>query len=228
MLKTSRRRAPLLAPERVSPSVLLRCLCHDLNNLLMVISATAEFLQSGYGEPRAHAERLAEASNIARRLVQALSTVQAEPELTPVPVAGAVSAALRLADPRRPTLVEAAVRIAPSMVVLADRTQLELALFNLIINAYEAMEDRAGDVTVSATRRHREVAITVRDSGPGLPAEVRDRLFTTRVTTKTHEACHGFGLLATHAVITGMGGQLAVDSAQESGTAFTITLPAAG
>ena len=67
--------------------------------------------------------------------------------------------------------------------VRADATQLEMALFNLVTNALDAMPG-GGTLSIAAAARPDGVRIEVADTGPGIPAEVIDRLFDPWVTTK--------------------------------------------
>lgn len=106
-------------------------------------------------------------------------------------------------------------------------------MFNLVLNACQATRDR-GRVTVSVRRvsgRERPTglplpgaswAIDVQDDGPGIPADVQDRLFEPFATTKP--GGNGLGLAVVHRAVEAHRGVVLVDS-HTTGTRFTIYLP---
>ena len=112
--------------------------------------------------------------------------------------------------------------------VIADKTQLVQILVNLIRNAIQALaavRSGTGSVTVSGRAGVGNVEIIVADNGPGIATEVRDRLFTPFVTTKTSGM--GLGLSISRSIAEAHHGQLTVESLATGGTAFHIVLPAA-
>lgn len=111
---------------------------------------------------------------------------------------------------------------APS--VPADPAQLTHLLLNLLLNALEAMP-RGGVVRVRLRRLpHRNaLALTVSDTGPGIPAEIRSRLFQPFVTTKENGT--GLGLAICRQIVQEHGGKIRVRSGK-SGTTVQVTLPA--
>ena len=91
---------------------------------------------------------------------------------------------------RVPTLAHS-VRIETSvpdeaLVVAGDPVLLEWALESLVKNAIDALAGRGGRIALSAERRDGGVRIRVEDDGPGIPRELRSRIFEPGVTTKTH------------------------------------------
>lgn len=108
--------------------------------------------------------------------------------------------------------------------VLADRIQLQQAIVNLVRNAVEAVEGQERrDVLV----RGRPVSgaryrLAVEDSGPGVPADQRDRLFQPMTTTKANGM--GLGLSVTRTIVERHGGRLAIDSSDLGGAAFTFEI----
>ena len=113
--------------------------------------------------------------------------------------------------------------------VRADARLLRQALLNLLRNAAEAIPDEQNDrrVIVAAAIDHehggRWATVTIRDTGPGIPASDLQKIFIPFFTTKSHG--HGVGLALAHRVITEHGGTLTVANAPESGAVFTIRLP---
>ncbi len=97
------------------------------------------------------------------------------------------------------------------------------ALANLVENAIE-VSPAGGTVVVGLERAHDAVIVRVKDDGPGLPEEVREKLFSPHVTTKVGGS--GMGLFLAKQLIVGMhGGSLAIEDADGGGTVATVTLP---
>jgi two-component system, LuxR family, sensor kinase FixL len=105
-----------------------------------------------------------------------------------------------------------------------DKVQVQQVLFNLLRNAIEAMQDQPKRELVVATRlvQGRMVEISVADTGPGLEAEVRAKLFQPFVTTKAHGM--GVGLSVCRAIVESHGGRLWADDNPRGGTIFRFTL----
>lgn len=108
------------------------------------------------------------------------------------------------------------------LVGQADR--LKQALLNILINALEAMPD-GGELAIDLAPVSGSAHISVRDTGPGIPAEVLDRIYHMHFTTKSGGT--GVGLYVARSVVQSHGGMIDVKSADGSGTAFTVTLPLA-
>jgi signal transduction histidine kinase len=117
---------------------------------------------------------------------------------------------------------------AGAIDVRADARMLRQALLNLLRNAAEAIPDEQDDrrVAVGAAIDHehgrRWATITIRDTGPGIPASDLQKIFIPFFTTKSQG--HGVGLALAHRVITEHGGTLTVANAPEGGAVFTIRL----
>jgi signal transduction histidine kinase len=111
---------------------------------------------------------------------------------------------------------------------LADPQRLQLALTNLIENAIK-FSPPGRTVTVSSWRRDGEVGVTVRDEGPGIPAEDREHLFDRYYRAGAARARNlsgsGLGLAICREVAVAHGGRVWVDSTVGEGSAFTLALP---
>ncbi len=114
------------------------------------------------------------------------------------------------------------VRTAADTPVTGNRKALAGAIINLLENALQAV-DTGGRVTVSAERRGDLLAITVRDDGLGMAADVVRRLFEPFFTTRSDGT--GLGLAIARGVARAHGGGIEVHSEPGAGTEFTITLP---
>lgn len=123
------------------------------------------------------------------------------------------------------------VEVAPSLRVRLAEGQLVQVLLNLVMNASQALP--AGDPTrqqigVAAWRSGETVLIEVSDSGPGVPAGERERVFEPFVTTKPIGVGTGLGLFVCRNIVRAANGDIAVDDAPGGGALFRVSLPAAG
>ena len=109
------------------------------------------------------------------------------------------------------------------LVINADADQLRLVFTNLILNSAQAMNHR-GRLTLSANvDGDRDVAITVADTGPGIPEDIRERVFEPFFSTK-HKGS-GLGLPTAKRIIDAHGGRLRIESSPTAGTAVRVVLP---
>jgi len=112
---------------------------------------------------------------------------------------------------------------------MLDPGQIQQVLINLLTNAADAMkEHRSGrPMAIEITTRHivqkKQIEILVRDTGPGVPEELRNRIFEPNFTTK--ENGHGFGLSTSYRIMENHGGRIAVSNHEQGGAVFTMTLP---
>ena len=116
------------------------------------------------------------------------------------------------------TLGHAAARVR------GDAGQLQQVLLVLLVNAQEAMP-HGGHVWLETVGADGAVVITVRDDGPGIPAEVRDRIFEPFFTTKPDGPRTGLGLAIAAGIVEKHEGTIAVESEAGRGTQFTVRLP---
>ncbi|WP_010546144.1 PAS domain S-box protein [Sphingomonas elodea] len=113
--------------------------------------------------------------------------------------------------------------------ILADRIQVQQVLVNLLRNAVQALklvdpDDR--QITIASKKLPDQmIAISVTDSGPGLPAHVLETLFSRFSTTKGGAGGMGIGLSISKRIIEGHGGTLSAENAPGSGASFRFTLP---
>lgn len=107
--------------------------------------------------------------------------------------------------------------------VRADPQQIQQVLVNLFTNALHAMQPGGGTLAVSAHEGQNVVYIDVRDTGPGVPEEIIDRIFDPFFSTK--KTGTGLGLSVSFNIVRAHGGDLTVDSAPGHGATFTLRLP---
>ncbi len=109
--------------------------------------------------------------------------------------------------------------------VSIDRAKLRRALDNIVSNAIDVLAD-GGRIRIAASTRGDDVVLSIADTGPGIPAELRDRIFEPFATFGKANGT-GLGLAVASKAVADHGGTIAVDSAPGMGTTFTITLPMA-
>jgi two-component system sensor histidine kinase PilS (NtrC family) len=222
-------------------------LAHEIRNPLAAISGSIQILESSLpGEEADETRRLIgiavrEADRLNALITDFLHFARpapANPE--PVSVATVAEEVLRMFDAVCPASVRVSLDVPPALHVRADEGQLRQLLWNLYLNAAQAMPD-GGALDVSAAvlpaqaplaagRNAVEegtdwVEIEVADTGSGIPEEVIDRIFDPFFTTKKEGS--GLGLATVHRIVEGHGGHLSVESAVGRGTRFRIRLPLA-
>jgi len=146
------------------------------------------------------------------------------PKPLPVDLAGLVrtTADLLTGDP---ALKGVAVRIdGAAPPVLADAELLKIVFQNLLMNSAQAMQGR-GEIRVTLEPVDGLCRVRVRDVGPGIAADVFERIFTPFFTTKARGT--GLGLATAKRIVEAHAGQIAIVSSPGEGTTVTVELPAA-
>jgi two-component system NtrC family sensor kinase len=102
--------------------------------------------------------------------------------------------------------------------------QLDEVFCNLMKNALDAMADAGGFLSVRSRRRdERTIVVTVKDTGPGIPLRIREKIF--RLGTTTKPGGMGYGLWWSRTFLRRLGGDIAVESEEGRGCVLTVTLP---
>ncbi len=109
--------------------------------------------------------------------------------------------------------------------VFADREQFSRAIINLVKNALQAIpEGEKGEIEISLARRESMIVISVADNGPGIPIELRDKLFSPSFTTKTSGM--GLGLAIVKNIVENFSGKIWFETELGKGTTFYVGIPA--
>ncbi|HET6451815.1 MAG TPA: GAF domain-containing protein, partial [Spirochaetia bacterium] len=219
-------------------------MAHDINNMLSPILGYSELLLERLPPAEAPADwvrQVMRAAEQVKRLTQALLAFGRRQvlRLEPLDPSSLVRSFEKLIS--HTVRGDIVVRLTTQGTgrVLADAGQLEQVLMNLAVNAQDAMPHGGvlrldvSDAELDAAYAEGHpgvtpgpyVAITVTDTGEGIPPEIRERIFEPFFTTKAKGRGTGLGLSTVHGIVSQHKGHIAVTSAPGSGTAFTILLP---
>lgn len=211
-------------------------LAHEIRNPLHAIGINAgvveQYLESGWSAERVEAMSVSLASirDETRRLTDLLNNylglVRPEAERELVDIGELCRRTVRLLSytAKRSGVALSLVtgKDAEPVEGIADR--LQQAILNLVLNAIQAMPD-GGTITLQTLHGEKEVRLVVRDTGPGIPADLEGDLFDISVTTKTDGT--GLGLPLVRHIAEAHGGTISYRSLPGQGTEFTLTLPVA-
>ncbi|MDB5856500.1 MAG: hypothetical protein JWQ76_189 [Ramlibacter sp.] len=219
-------------------------LAHDFNNLLHAVSANLDLIKmhpgDGPGLQRWARNGLRAAARGTRLTAQLLAFSKSQ-RLHPKPLD--VTAFLREMSELLANTMGSGVALeydldSPSVSVLADRAQLELALLNLAINARDAMRGRGGVLRISTRVRRVQgdveladgqyLDLSVADAGCGMSEETRLRAFDPFFSTKAVGAGTGLGLAQVYGIARQAGGAARIVSKVGAGTTATILLRLSG
>ena len=109
--------------------------------------------------------------------------------------------------------------------VIAGQRSLTLVFVNLLHNAIEALQAH-GEIDIQGREINGWVEVTVRDTGPGIPAELHERIFDINVSPRGQAHRLGFGLWWVKTLMVRLGGNVRVESAPGEGSTFILALPA--
>jgi len=252
-LKAQVRQAQQLASLGTAAAMI----AHEVNNLLTPILSYADFALQNDDPAMAKKALTITARNV-RMLISmsgrmlelgAAKPQQSEKTDLRLAVTEALSSMCRDLEKDGITF---AMNIEEGLCAMADPLQLRQILFNLFLNAREAMAaGHSGRLTVTASRRDASglpidnrspstasgpnenlVIIQVRNTGPAIPLELLPTIFEPLQTTKPAQRngkvrCGGLGLALVRDLVRENKGTIEVQSSHEAGTTFAITLPAA-
>jgi two-component system sensor histidine kinase PilS (NtrC family) len=222
-------------------------LAHEIRNPLAAISGSIQILAGSLGDarddetPRLLDIAVREADRLNQLITDFLQYARPAPgRFGPVPVGAVAAEVLKMFESVCPAGVRVVLEAPPALHALADEGQLRQLLWNLFLNAVQAMPE-GGRLTVSAAEvppqapaaggrkapdeGARWVEISVADAALKIPEDVLDRIFDPFFTTKQDGT--GLGLATVHRIVESGGGHLTVESAVGRGTTFRVRLPRA-
>jgi PAS domain S-box-containing protein len=214
---------------------------HDFNNLLMIVSGHAQSLKKRLSEARdVRALRAIEMAatrgeNLTRQLLAFSRTLPLNP--TVISLADTVAAIRDVLAGTMHVNIEFLIDVpAATWPVRVDKSEIELALVNLAVNARDAMPD-GGRIAITAQNVSLQaqdapngaagdyVALSVADTGCGIPADLLPRVVEPFFTTKGPDKGTGLGLSQVYGLAHRSGGTVQIASEIGHGTKVTIYLP---
>jgi two-component system, NtrC family, sensor kinase len=215
-------------------------IAHEINNPLAIIRQEAEYAQFVL-KPSATGESpdLAELQDSLREIITQVDRSREithnlldfarkrEPVLQKVQINRLIEDMTRLVEKEAKNKNIALLRhYAPDLpVVTSDPPLLRQVTLNLLNNATYAVGQDGEIVITTAILPHREIMISVEDSGPGIPPEILPKIFDPFFTTKPQGKGTGLGLAICHGIIQKLGGRITAASEPGHGATFTIVLP---
>ncbi len=220
-------------------------IAHDFNNILFPIVGYTEMLADDIPEDSPMQDNVQEiliATKRARDLVEQILAFsrQNDQEIRPIRIQSILKEAIKLSRSTLPSTIEIRQDIdAGADAVLADPTQIHQIIMNLVTNAYHAMEDDGGALTLALKNVNAHagalpvgladdgayVCLTVTDTGAGMDRKTLEKIFDPYFTTKEKGKGTGLGLAVVHGIVNSCGGAVAVQSDPGRGTAFDVYFP---
>lgn len=216
-------------------------IAHDFNNLLTPILVNADLMEACgrlNEQDLVRVSRIGRAARRAREVVQSILQLgkRRPSNVFSVDVNRLVTEVVELARDLIPSHITLATSLSPDTpAIRGDGGQLHQALLNLVTNAYRALGTETGEITLrtkmsgdlSETGRG-TLVVEVEDTGPGIPPELRQRVFDPFFTTSEEGRGSGLGLAMVYSIVNGHGGHAEIVDRQDMqrGTCVRITLPA--
>ncbi len=221
-------------------------IAHDFNNILSAILGYAEMVQEDSpvgSRVRKDIDQVVNAGHRAKELVKQILAFsrQDATEHIPVQPAAIIKEALKMLRSSLPSTIDIRQDIdAEAGLVLADPTQIHQTLINLCTNAFHAMEETGGTLTISLKRialSHddlqgephvqpgRFMQLSVGDTGYGIASDIKEKIFDPYFTTKEIDKGTGMGLAIIHGIVESYQGFITCHSRPGEGTVFHVYLP---
>jgi two-component system sensor histidine kinase HydH len=221
--------ALLQAERRATAGLYAASIAHDIRNILMVVEFNVSELAADGGldgERQAMAKTALEGVEVIGRLSQRLLSIGKQ-ELPSEVVRAKLGALARkcvdlAALHKHLKYCAIAVECPVEIELPVNAAMFQQMLFNLLLNAGEAMDGR-GRILLRIERDGPKVVIEVHDSGPGFPAELRAYAFQPLFTTKASGS--GLGLVSAKVFAEMHGGSIALCASRLGGAGFRIVIP---
>lgn len=207
-------------------------LAHEVKNPLSAVLGYAQMSQRKLDNPDAVRKNLETIESETRRCNEIISNLmqfsrQESGEFADVDVNSVVEKAIGIVDHQlglnNVTIETELTDFLPP--ILGNANQLQQVLMNLAINAEQAMQPEGGVVKISTYANPRSVFIAVEDTGPGVPADVAEKIFQPFFTTKAAGDGTGLGLSVSYGIVGDHMGDISVESGESGGARFVVRLP---
>jgi signal transduction histidine kinase len=239
------RAARLEAADRLAAlGTLAAGIAHEINNPLTYLMANLQVLGEMMATTPAPAtegrrageirDLLADAMEGAERIrrivsqVQTASASQHPEEHRPVDLRATLEAALRLVGNELRHRAHVLIDLEGAPYVLGDSARLEQVFIHLLTNAAHALGEMAPhgqEVRLKLRAGADRAAVEIADTGPGIPPEIRNRIFQPFFTTKPVGTGAGLGLAICRGIVEALGGEISAESEMGRGSLFRVSLP---
>jgi len=233
-LRTSKEK--LVIAERIAAwQEIARRLAHEIKNPLTPIQMAMDTLRKTWKKQHPDfAEILEESTTTVLQEADRLKHIVSEfsdfarmpkPEFGRIDLNDVVHSATSLYTGAAPVEVKLADKL-PELD--ADKAQINQIVLNLVENARDAISKREGGKIVVSTRLGEagdRALLIVEDNGPGVPGDLKDKVFAPYFTTKHAKGGTGLGLAIVHRIISDHGGRIMVTDVKGGGARFSIELP---
>ncbi len=221
-------------------------IAHDFNNILSAILGYAEMIQEDLpaGSMLANdIDQVIKASHRAKELVKQILAFsrQAETERIPLEPSLIIKEVSKMLRSSLPATIKIQLDLDQDKdLIMADPTQIHQILMNLCTNAYHAMEETGGTLSISLKKENpirddlvnepnlqsgEFVRLSIADTGSGIEPEIRERIFEPYFTTKETGKGTGMGLSIINDIVKSYGGLVSCHSQPGEGTVFDVYLP---
>jgi signal transduction histidine kinase len=208
-------------------------IAHEIKNPLAGISAAVSIIRDDIPADDPRNSILSEVLQQVQRLDKTVNDLlffgkPSLPELTSIDINQVIDMTCKFASQHRSVMnIEKRINLSPDLPpVYADGKQMQQVFLNLFLNAFQAMPG-GGVLSITSSclmRQNREyVRIDVADTGPGIPPQILEKIFTPFFTTKAQGT--GLGLPICCKLVNMHNGDIRVSSDNKQGTVFTIELP---
>lgn len=219
-------------------------IAHDFNNILAAITGYTELAMikvKDTHQVRKYLSQIGLAAQRAKELVRQILTFSryTDARKEPQDLAKIIKEVLKLLRSTLPANITIETRIRPTGPVLADPSDLHQIVMNLCTNAYHAMREDGGVLTISLNEKELNdnmaqelglqpgsyAVLQVKDTGCGMDQQTMGKIFEPYFTTKSQDEGTGLGLAVVHGIVKGLKGCIRVESTLGKGTIFKVFLP---
>ncbi len=220
-------------------------IAHDFNNILSGIFGYAQLAKNHINDPKtatAYVNEIINGATKAAELVQQILTFtrKSTQEKKPLRIYIVVKEAVKLLRASIPTTIDIMENIHSRAKVMADSGKIHQVVMNLCTNAYQAMRDTGGTLSVGLTEikiKNRGsiprlnvmpgnyIRLEVKDTGQGMTRETMSKIFEPYFTTKAANKGTGIGLAVVKGIVDEFKGYIEVDSRKGKGASFKVFFP---
>ncbi len=218
---------------------------HDFNNILTAIVGYTQLSLINSKDDqtlRTYLETIEKASERAQILVQQILSFSSKSEAIKqsLQLSTLIKEVLQLLRSSLPANITINQSIETDLFIMADPTSIHQVIVNLCTNAFHAMEDSGGILSVSLTKRiiteqdkfsehviipGTYMVLTISDTGTGMEDKVKEKIFEPYFSTKSVGDGTGLGLAIVYGIVANLDGYIDVQSIVKQGTTFTVFLP---